>query len=311
MCHLESLPADVLSYLLERCSQEALARLALTNRQWATRIQPVVLVFWERLLAAQHDVQSVQSFDELAAFLAGLARDQQIVAWIQNGTEFDIDLFQNAEDPPSARLLDWSLETAKRRLVFQHTLHEDQHTLHDRFFYGGGLIQSHDLAVAITARLPPAGLREAFDQMMDLPHLDLARPTRDRMDVITIITRCLEHNVHRGEWTIDDLVSLATVAWSDDVLYVLLSAVSYSEDVAFAQTRSAAAAQLRPPAEVSNQLFWFNFLCGCIEDHTIDTHGELCHYYSIDLGETATVQKLTYPKALFRACCFVTSLHTD
>ena len=32
MCHLESLPADVLSYLLERCSQEALARLALANR---------------------------------------------------------------------------------------------------------------------------------------------------------------------------------------------------------------------------------------------------------------------------------------
>lgn len=247
MCHLESLPADVLSYVLNRCPYKALARLALANRQWATRIQPVVLVFWERLLAAQHDVQSVQSFDELAAFLAGLARHQQIVAWIEHGTEFDIDLFQNAEDPPSARLLDWSLETAKRRLVFQHTLHEDQW-----FFYGGGLIQWRwlDLAVAITARLPPAGLREAFDQMMDLPHLDLARPTRDRMDVITIITRCLEHNVHRSEWTIDDLVSLATVAWSDDVLYVLLSAVSsaYSEDVAFAHSvcsRGAASATRR------------------------------------------------------------------
>ena len=79
MSTLDSLPTDALSFMLERCSCRSLARLALTNRWWASRVMRTLLTWWNDVRVAYDQVQSAQTLDELDALLGTFKRDQKVM----------------------------------------------------------------------------------------------------------------------------------------------------------------------------------------------------------------------------------------
>ena len=198
--------------------------------------------------------------------------------------QYNLEVFHNEEafikERPNSTALHGSgepyrLEQAKRELkvLGAHT---------GRMLYDT-LLGYKQLAQATTVRLAQADLYHAFNQMLR-PHRHALQLFHTDADCfwLSVVGVCLTHNLRRAEWSSEQLVQLVSEAFDDnedffdeydvDFEYVLRTVFKMdyptpgrADHSTWQQTCLEAIRQVRPPTEVCNQRFWFEFLC-CDED---------------------------------------------
>ena len=285
---LDSLPADEISLILQKCSFFTLARLALTNSKWATCVAPVMLTSWKEVGAAQLQVDAASrgDLDELAAVQLSLKRQQlEIVAREQEDLyEGDASspkvldvgrILQNApQDPLQLQSYKAQYLTKEKPLLSVFAMHTEIRFPWNEDARLAPQTAYCRMAVATTLRLSHGDLYKTIVGWLQVENLDAVAD----FQILDLIGECIQHSLNRVDWTSAQLAELASNAiaatrfsnvFPEDQWSIMDAFFGNAYDWVQRRTDAddswdarclEAVRRLVPPFDTTNQRFWLEYL---------------------------------------------------
>lgn len=288
---LESLPGELVAAILDHCTCATLSRLGLTNFAWAKRIVHVMTAWWQKVGNARRQWVSAGGFDELEALhvtfkniilrACGSAGSHR---WCSHDVS-DLTVYREAEAfadmqaannaGPVLRSVNAAreesrLEYAKKyiRLYGAHCLSNER--------WGHGLYYDDsaycNVVLVASLRLSPPEFHDLVCALVSVP---MAQEHYEfDLELLMWIGKGLRHSLKCAEWSAERLVELAhTLEDGIPTLsrYTRSMIVSELLGQSYVPNRSTHACTLwlekcwqavcilKPPAELDNQRFWFEF----------------------------------------------------
>ena len=228
MAGLEALPSDLIPAILRWSTCKDLAKLALTNAEWAARVSAVLFNLWTEWAEAERRWTTAKSIADVKALLLDFETLQLVRHLYGSRNEIDIedlgpvvcdaDAFSalkqelKAHNPPSRDLRNLlkvkstnekaRFKWAKSNLYMMDTRWEEARRSYDRF----GIHSFEALVVAVTIRLAPPALHELVCGLLAVPNLHLLAYQDGA--ILDFLASALSHNINCASWSAASLFEL-------------------------------------------------------------------------------------------------------
>ena len=276
---MEDLPAELLSLVLERCTHSTLARMALTSRVGALRVHVALLARWNVLEEAGRRLRAASDLVQLGHLLRDLEQEHDVVVLqrpmdsCRAPHEPDLSQFRTAE------AFDQAL--GRGYYSFRHGFRSvDSKDEKARLEVAKSQLQAYDPYVDCTeshGQLSPYCVTGTYLNCCAavtarLHHDDFCQKVADWLEfdksindvhATELIGFAWQRNLNRSAWTDAQLARLIQMILdhrvgdntteAEDATYFLQELGAYDGAI-------EALRLLKPPLDVDNQRFWFEFL---------------------------------------------------